>query len=84
MSSESALPVAIPNVAQGLDVSACSLWPTEEKKALAHYSYLLEVVGFDLQLLFLPLSLPASPKDGTSTVPSAWTCFCASLVPVLS
>lgn len=48
MSSESALPVAIPNVAQGVDVSACSLWPGEEKKALACYLYLLEVVEFDL------------------------------------
>lgn len=58
MSSESALPVAIPNVAQGVDVSACSLWPTKEKKALACQLHLLEAVGFDLQLLF---SSPPSP-----------------------
>lgn len=35
MTPESALPIVIPNMAQGLDVSACSLWSTEEKKALA-------------------------------------------------
>lgn len=71
MSSESALPVAIPNVAWGFDVSACSpccLWLNKEAKALANlWWYLLEVAGFDLQLLFLFFF----PKDGASTAPSA-------------
>ena len=84
MSSESALPVAIPNVAQGVDVSArslCCLWLSKEEKALAHlWWYLLEAAGFDLQLLFLFFS----PKDGGSIAPSAWTCFCAGLVPTLA
>lgn len=84
MSSESALPLAIPNVARGVDVSACSLccvWLSKEEKALAHlWWYLLEVAGFDLQLF----SFFFFPKDGASIAPSAWTCFCAGLVPSLA
>lgn len=70
MSSESALPIAIPNVAQGVEVSTCSLCClcfNKEEEALAHlWWYPHEVIGFDFFFLF-PFFFPL--KDG---VPSDW------------